>query len=176
LITKRMTQSLAMAATLLAIPDVAGPLSAEVKNDPRMVRLQQFFSDRNCPAKHLASDFIEAADRQGVDWRLLPSISFVESTGGKHARNNNIFGWQNGNYRFPTVRQGIHTVAHELTHSPYYRGKSLDGKLRTYNPNLEYIRRVKQVMAEIGPARQHFGPGADDVPAAGKPRPGHRFN
>ena len=155
MITKRMTKSLAMAATLLAIPDVAGPLSAEVKIDPRMIRLQQFFSDRHCPAKHLASDFIEAADRQGVDWRLLPSISYVESTGGKHARNNNIFGWQNGNYRFPTVRQGIHTVAHELARSPRYKGKNLDAKLWTYNPSQEYNRRVKQIMLEIGPSRIH---------------------
>ncbi|MCX6593498.1 MAG: hypothetical protein NTZ56_18445 [Acidobacteria bacterium] len=144
-----------MAATLLAIPDVAGPLSAEVKSDPRMIRLQKFFSDRNCPAKHLASDFIEAADRQGVDWRLLPSISYVESTGGKHARNNNIFGWQNGNRRFPTVRQGIHTVAHELARSPRYKDKTLDAKLWTYNPSQEYNRRVKQIMLEIGPSRIH---------------------
>ena len=84
--------------------------------------------------------------------RLLPSISMIESTGGKEARNNNMFGWDNGNVRFSTNRDGIHRVASRLAESRYYKGKTLDQTLRTYNPVGEYGKKVKLVMAQLGPA------------------------
>ena len=129
------------------------PISMEQKyaKDPRLTRLRKFFGDNGCPVKDLSVDFLVAADRNGLDWRLLPSISFIESTGGKAYQNNNVFGWANGDIRFPSIKDGIHSVAEELANSRFYKGKTLDQKLRTYNPLPHYYLSVKAVMAQIGP-------------------------
>jgi hypothetical protein len=137
-------------AMVLAFPASIGS-TAEIQTDPRVVRLQEFLEEKQCPVRDLAPDFVAAADQHQLDWRLLPSISFVESTGGKYQKNNNVFGWANGHKRFPTVRHGIYTVARHLGKSSRYRRKSTDGILETYNPRPEYKKRIQQVMAQIGP-------------------------
>lgn len=119
--------------------------------DPRLVRLESYFEEKQCPVKHFAKDFVDAADRHQLDWRLLPSLAFVESTGGKSYRNNNIFGWANGGVRFKSVKSSIHIVAERLANSHYYRGKPLDRLLRTYNPVPGYAGRVMEVMEDLGP-------------------------
>jgi hypothetical protein len=124
------------------------------KKDPRLERLTSFFARLRCPVLPLSADFIRAADENHLDWRLLPSISVVESGGGKRYRNNNIFGWDNGFYPFTSIRSGIHEVAFRLAHSPIYRNHDAIGKLRLYNPDASYSVQVVQVMNRISPAIQ----------------------
>lgn len=133
------------------IPDQRVPVS-EYRKDPRRASLEKFFGDRGCPARDLAEEFLVAADRHGLDWRLLPSIAFVESTGGKVYRNNNIMGWGSSREAFSSVRAGIHHVAERLENSSYYRNKGLTQLLRTYNPSPAYPGSVVRVMKLIGPA------------------------
>ena len=120
------------------------------ESDPRLSRLQKFFGDRACPLRDAAKDFLIAADQNHLDWRLLPSISFVESSGGKDYINNNVFGWGSCKEKFTSVRAGIHYVAAQLGKSSRYKGKDLDSKLQTYNPVPLYSQRVKAVMRTIG--------------------------
>jgi hypothetical protein len=124
------------------------------QNDPRLSRLKKFFADRDCPLKDSAKDFLVAADQNELDWRLLPSISIIESSGGKDYRNNNVFGWDSCRERFPSVRAGIHYVAAQLGKSDRYKGKDLDRKLHIYNPLPEYSQRVKAVMRAMGSCSQ----------------------
>lgn len=119
-------------------------------HDPRLQRLQEFFAQRDCPLADSAADFLLAADRNDLDWRLLPSISIIESSGGKDYRNNNIFGWDSCRESFTSVREGIHFVAAQLANSKRYKDKNLDHKLSTYNPVPDYPRRVKAVMHALG--------------------------
>ena len=121
----------------------------DYRNDPRLHALRKFFHQGLCPAEHLATVFLEAADAYELDWRLLPSLSFVESTGGKAAHNNNMFGWDSGRARFASPSAGIHAVGYSLSHADGYRGKKLDVLLATYNPNADYPRIVKSVMRSI---------------------------
>jgi hypothetical protein len=121
------------------------------RQDARTIRLRSFFSKLRCPVAYLAQDFVEAADDNQLDWRLLPSISVVESGGGKAARNNNIFGWNNGNQLFPTLRAGINHVAFKLGKSSLYRDRDSAGKLRIYNPDESYVHTVLDVMNRISP-------------------------
>ena len=123
----------------------------DYRSDPRLTTLRDFFRKFACPAEKYSAAFLEAADQYELDWRLLPSISFVESTGGKSAPHNNLFGWDSGRAHFPTATAGIHTVGYRLSHSDLYRDKSLDGLLATYNPNIEYAQKVKSVMRRISP-------------------------
>jgi len=145
-----------MVAGLAAVAGQAGSDSMSrkpaISTDPRLIRIRQYFIERDCPAHQYAEDFILAADRHELDWRLLPSLSMIESTGGKEARNNNMFGWDNCDVRFDDHRQGIYHVASRLAESKFYKGKSLDQALRTYNPRRAYGKKVKLVMAQLGPA------------------------
>lgn len=119
--------------------------------DLRTVRLAAFLSKLHCPVAYLAQDFVDAADDNQLDWRLLPSISVIESGGGKAARNNNIFGWDNGNQFFPTLRAGINQVAFKLGKSALYRNRDSVGKLHVYNPDETYANKVLDVMNRISP-------------------------
>ncbi len=123
-----------------------------VSPDPRTVRLKKFLVKLHCPVFDLADDFVQAADENQLDWRLLPSISVIESGGGKAYRNNNIFGWNQGLQVFPTIRSGIHTVAFKLAKSRLYRNRDIVGKLRLYNPYANYAESVMSVMNRISPA------------------------
>jgi hypothetical protein len=150
-----VSRGLVVFAGLLASPVI--PHAIENKqvndssNDPRFTLLKRFFEDKNSPAKEHVTDFLLAADRNNLDWRLLPSISFVESGGGKDYKNNNILGWGSSSEKFTSVKAGIHAVANRLSVSSLYRNKSVEGILRTYNTNADYPSRVKRVMYRISP-------------------------
>jgi hypothetical protein len=124
----------------------------DYRNDPRLETLRTFFRNAACPAEKYAAAFLEAADFNELDWRLLPSLSYVESTGGKSARNNNLFGWDSGRAQFPSPVAGIRAVGYRLSHSGLYKDKELDELLATYNTNVEYGRKVKSVMRRIAPS------------------------
>lgn len=123
-----------------------------VKPDPRAIRLRGFFAKLHCPVLNLSEDFVQAADKNQLDWRLLPSISIIESGGGKAYRNNNLFGWNNGDEVFPSLRAGLDLVAFKLGKSPLYRNRDVVGKLRIYNPDASYPGKVIDVMNRISPA------------------------
>jgi hypothetical protein len=149
-------------ASLLAAPvtiqfehvAIAKPVRADntpAVRDPRTVRLRQFLGRLHCPVKDLAEEFVHAADDNDLDWRLLPSISIIESGGGKAYKNNNVMGWANGDRSFPTIRAGIHHVAFRLGKSFIYRNRSTDEKLHLYNPDENYPAKVEDVMRRISP-------------------------
>jgi len=153
---KKLTRGMVLFASLLAVPssqdsEVAFAEVFQYQVDPRIEAIRDFFAQYDCPAASLALDFVAAADHYGLDWRLLPSIAFVESTGGKDFRNNNILGWDNGRQEFRSVGAGIYYVGYQLAHSSLYRNKPLERKLLTYNPRPEYARLVRGVMDSIGP-------------------------
>jgi hypothetical protein len=137
-----------------AAPHVASLPVAPSRPDPRTVRLRRFLSSLRCPVSFMAEDFVHAADDNHLDWRLLPSISVIESGGGKAYRNNNIFGWNNGLQPFPTIRAGLNLVAFKLGKSSLYRQRDVIGKLRLYNPDETYPQKVVDVMNRISPAPQ----------------------
>lgn len=132
------------------------PAVAEVEQDPRLTRLDSYLARINSPIRHLAKDFLAAADRHTLDWRLLPSIAVVESSAGKSYQNNNIFGWDSGKTRFQSIKAGIHTVADRLANSRIYRNKRTQEILRTYNPRPEYSTRVLRVMRTLGPPESQY--------------------
>jgi hypothetical protein len=137
-----------------AAPEIVPKKACEPRTapDPRTLRLQDFLARLHCPITAMAAEFIRAADENHLDWRLLPSISVVESGGGKAYRNNNIFGWNNGLEPFPSLRAGLDLVAYKLGRSPLYRNRDSIGKLRIYNPDESYPSRVVEVMNRISPA------------------------
>ncbi len=136
------------AATAHADQDVT---KIRKKFDLREALLRKFFSTNHCPAEHFAQVFLKEADDFGLDWRLLPSLSFVESGGGKYAKGNNLFGWANGKVAFESFSEAIHHVASFLALGKPYRGKDLEAKLQVYNHRSDYGTMVTDVMRKISP-------------------------
>jgi hypothetical protein len=152
-------KDLLLVAGLLAVPVTASvqqysPAPEVKESDPRLSRLRKFFGDRDCPLRDAAKDFLIAADQNELDWRLLPSISFIESSGGKDYRNNNVLGWGSCKEKFSSVKAGIHYVAAQLGKSRRYKGRDIDSKLQIYNPVPDYSQKVKAVMRTISSSSQ----------------------
>jgi len=145
-----------LATGLLALPAVVSSTQdakqlPEIKqDDPRLERLRRFFAAYDSPLSSAAAEFLVAADKNDLDWRLLPSISIVESSGGKAYANNNVLGWDNARRSFTSVQEGILAVADRLANSKLYKDKDLDALLATYNPVPNYPNRVKAVMRALG--------------------------
>ena len=155
---KLLTSGIAVFAGMVSLPSVVSPHQSQhvpehsYQQDPRLKRLQKFFRKADCPAQKYSNVFLEAADAYDLDWRLLPSISFIESTGGKAAKNNNFFGWKSGKAEFASPTAGIQAVGYSLAYSDLYRDKDVDEILATYNPDAEYAEKVKSVMRRISPS------------------------
>jgi len=66
--------------------------------DPRIIAMRKFLSDYNSPMYPYADIFVIEADKTGLDWRLVASISGVESAFGNviPLETNNAWGWRGG--------------------------------------------------------------------------------
>ena len=127
------------------------------KFDLREAILRKFFRDNDCPAEKYSAEFLREADYHHLDWRLLPSLSFVESGAGKQLKGNNLFGWANGGARFHSMTEAIHQVAEALDTARPYKGKDIFGKLSAYNQNDGYKSLVMNVMRQISPNSEVSG-------------------
>lgn len=115
--------------------------------DGRVLKLLHLF--RGCPARAYAQVFVDVSDINGLDWRLLPVLAFLETTGGKTARSNNLFGWDGGNAEFGSPQESIRFVGSRLGESRLYLGQSISVVLRRYNHRRSYARSVKRMMRRL---------------------------
>jgi len=122
--------------------------------DWRIDQLERALEGR--PVQAYVVPFIRIADRYRLDWRLLPALTIVETSGGKHVRSrNNWFGWDSGQARFGSVPEAAELVAYNLSSGFRYRGKTLRSKLHVYNSELDYPDRVLRHMLSLGARRKH---------------------
>lgn len=109
----------------LSATSVAGEVSSVIPQtqvetrtlDPRAKVLANYFKKYNSPLENQAQDFIDASDQYGIDWRLVPAISGVESTFGKNSYGFNSWGWGiygNQALGFKSWKDGIYTVTEGL--------------------------------------------------------------
>ena len=90
--------------------------------DPRVIAMQRFLLAYNSPMYPFAKTFITEADKYGLDWRLVASISGVESAFGNiiPRGTNNAWGWRGANptaqgwSQFDTWGHGIAVVTRGL--------------------------------------------------------------
>lgn len=104
-------------------------LSTETKawaasSDARVEKLTQFLNSYNSPLVKNAADFIKYADKYGVDWKLVPAITGVESTFGKAIPFNsyNAYDWANGQALFSSWEESIDIVTRSLRQNYINRG------------------------------------------------------
>src|SRR6266581_617025 len=81
--------------------------------------LRAFLKKYNSPLADYAPVFIQEADKNNLDWKLVASICGVESYFGQQIPYNSYNGWGFGVYgdhvlRFTSWDQGISTVSQSL--------------------------------------------------------------
>lgn len=128
--------------------------------DPEMraSKIDLYFENRGMPLAGYGAEFVEAADRYSIDWRILPAISVAESSGGKQMCGSNPFGWgscRSGVGDFDSISAAIEYVSMNLgganprTRSAYAGG--VDADLHSYNGTVDpsYPQKVKDIMSDI---------------------------
>lgn len=93
-------------------------------NDVRVKALKKVFENYNSPLVNEAENYVRLADKNGVDWKLLPSIAGLESSFGKRLMPNshNAYGWGGGHIYFDSWEDGIDTITKSLSERYYARG------------------------------------------------------
>jgi len=105
--------------------------------DYRVENLRNFLAKYNSPLSEYAPDFVREADENGLDYRLVASISGVESTFGKRIPSNsyNAYGWFKGDYNFKSWADSINVVSTTLRNKYVDKGAaSINRIARRYAP------------------------------------------
>lgn len=113
--------------------------------------LSSFMRRKNFVQPYNLNEIEQSASQASIPPSLIVCIEFVESSGGKHYQleTNNPLGWQNGKASFPSVRAAIRHVSQELGSGRWYAGKTLEEKLRVYNPRPYYSVKVLGCMSQF---------------------------
>lgn len=120
--------------------------------------LRAFFKKYDSPLEHNAQTFINVADKYGMDYRLLPAISGVESTYCKQIIEGtyNCYGWGiygNNVIAFDSYDTGIEEVGKGIFEGYIVKGAdSVEEIAPIYNPNtpLHWGGKVRYIMSQIG--------------------------
>jgi len=123
--------------------------------------IDAYFRSRSMPLSGLGMKMVEEAEKNELDWRLLPAIAARESTGGKYACKkvaHNPFGWNSCKTGFDSNEHAIEIVAKNLGgNNPktkkHYAEKDTQQILKAYNPPhivANYASQVMRIMNTIG--------------------------
>ena len=130
----------------------------EVARKEKADAIDTYFAKYDAPLEGYGMKFVVEAEKNGIDWRLLPAISMRESTGGIHACKkvpNSVFGWGSCKISFNSIDESIEIVARSLggnnpKTSHHYEDKTVTQILKKYNsviPN--YSAQVVKIMKAI---------------------------
>ena len=101
-------------------------------------KIDAYYTKRGMPLVGYGEKMVAEAEKNDLDWRLIPAIAIKESTGGKFACDYNPFGWGSCKISFSSWDDAIETVARNLggnnpNTARYYKNKTTEEKLHHYN-------------------------------------------
>lgn len=137
---------------------MTGEVNSVVTPDVRAEKIDQYFKSNNMPLAGYGQQMVEVADKNDIDWRLIPALAVIESTGGKYACKKvtfSAFGWGSCKINFKSYDQAIESLGEHLggnnpNTSRYYKGKDTKGKLARYNSVIpDYTAKIMKVMDAI---------------------------
>ena len=121
--------------------------------DNRVKALKNIFNKYSSPLSDYADTFVTEADKYGVDWKLLPAISGLESSFGLYLMpgSYNGYGWGGGYIYFKDWKDGITTINKTLRENYMDKWKATDvwsiGPI--YAESKTWSVRVNSFMNEI---------------------------
>jgi len=127
----------------------------------RVETLEAFFEGRNSPLKEYSKTFVQVADIYDLDYRLLPSISCMESSCGIHLlpESYNPFGWGiygNNAIYFEDYDQAIEIVGKGIKDNYIDKGlDSIEKIAPVYTPpnHVNWLNGVRHFYNEIDQAQ-----------------------
>lgn len=132
----------------------------EPKFDYRVHILRKFLGSHKSPLTPYSITFVKMADYYGLDWRMVPAISGVESTFGKRIPpgSYNAYGWANGKAGFVSWPHSIVTVTGTLKKNYIDRGAvSIQRISRIYAPpSTTWGKNVTFFVKKISPMPLSF--------------------
>jgi len=130
----------------------------EVARKDKAQAIDTFFASYDAPLEGHGMKFVVEAEKNDIDWRLLPAIAMRESTGGKQAckkAENSVFGYGSCKISFRSIDDSIEVVAKSLGGNNPGTAKHYDGKttlqiLKKYNSVIpSYTKQVVKIMKMI---------------------------
>lgn len=126
----------------------------------RAQAIDDYFEKRNLPLAGHGMKMVLEAEKNELDWRLIPAIGMRESTGGKFDCTSvtySPFGFGSCRMNFDSYDHAIEVVARNLGgNNPRtagsYKNKTFAQKLKSYNsviPN--YTKEIVSIMNKISP-------------------------
>src|SRR3989344_9592646 len=119
-------------------------------------KIDAYYAKRGMPLEGYGEKMVAEAEKNNLDWRLVPAIAIKESTGGKFACGYNPFGWGSCKIKFESWDTAIETIAHNLggnnkNTSHYYEGTTTEEKLYHYNGSVipSYTGEILEFMELI---------------------------
>ena len=123
------------------------------KGDLRVEKLRRFLDFYNSPLANYAWNFVNAADKYSLDWKIIPAITGVESTFGKAIPTGsyNAYGWANGAYWFTSWEDSIEIVAKTLRVNYLDKGADTVEKIAPIYapPSNTWAAKVRYFMEKI---------------------------
>lgn len=125
------------------------------EREEKAAKIDNYFAKGDMPLAGYGMKMVIEAEKNDVDWRLIPAIAVRESTGGKFACKSvkfSAFGWGSCKISFKSYDHAIESLAEHLGgNNPrtarYYDNKSVKAVLETYNPPSVVPTYAKEVMA-----------------------------
>ena len=145
-------------ASLMPSPMAEKPpvkTEAMIIRQERAGKIDGYFAERSMPLENSGLKLVLAAEKNNLDWRLLPAIAIRESSGGKNACGQNPFGWGSCKINFKSLEEAIEVVAWNLGgNNPntrrHYKGGTRD-KIVSYNGRViqKYTGQVLAIMDHL---------------------------
>lgn len=136
--------------------------------DDRADKIDAYFSNLKLPLAGYGASMVAAADKYNLDWRILPALAMLETTGGKNlcentrngTRNHNPLGFGGCSLYFATFEDAFEAAAKTISGngentSHLYSGKSVEEILEVYNPpntpgmTPGYHKKALKIMSDI---------------------------
>lgn len=151
--TKNIAQTTLFVSTT---DEVTNQDQDSVEDIAKAQRLDDYFTKRDMPLSGYGIEFVRAANKYNVDWRLVAAIGVRESSGGKHMMNNNPFGWGSAKIKFANFSEAIDEVTSNLggfdpDTEQYYKNTDTKKKLWYYNGTVmrSYPAEVMNIMKMV---------------------------
>jgi flagellum-specific peptidoglycan hydrolase FlgJ len=123
--------------------------------DKRVKILRAYLEQANSPLAASAERFVQSADENDLDWKLVAAIAGLESGYGKHMPTNSYNAWGWGVYgdnviRFASFDEGIQTISKGLKKNYIDRGATDVYAIgRIYAASPTWAQRVTSIMNRI---------------------------
>jgi hypothetical protein len=139
----------------------------QIDREIKAAKIDTYFAD--LPLEGHGMGMVMAAEKYGLDWKILPALAKRETTGGKFAcpvtykktgdirYTYNVFGWGSCSIKFDSYEHGFEVLARNLSGnnpktSRHYANKNIDAMLKAYNPPhivQNYSNQVIAIMTAI---------------------------